>query len=584
MSASVLVVDDDELIQDMTSIILSRFGHATVIASSLEQATEALQQQTFDLVIADLRLPDGSGLQLLAEIRQRCPRTYVILITGFPDVETVREALREGAFDYLIKPIMPTELSHVVGLALEHKQLRDERAIMDNRMEAVFRGVDDAIVVLDKNGRILQINDAATHILKIDSASIHHLLQDEADWFFALMEPLLQQVQAAKDDHRTVRTIAVTKAGQERIFSCSASPFLDPADDALGVILVVRDESRLVMLERETQIRQGWQKMVGSSRVMREVYELIERLADVDSTVLITGETGTGKELVARALHDTSHRRHQPFVAVNCAALPSGLLESELFGHVRGAFTGAIRDKMGRFKMADGGTLFLDEIGDISLAMQVRLLRVLQTKVFEAVGDDKPIQVDVRVVTATHRNLPEQVQKGLFREDLYYRLAVVAVHLPPLRERKGDIPLLIDHFVAKLNAHLKRATKGVSDEVLQVLMEHPWPGNVRELEHVLEHAMVVARQPVLTYANLPPNLRVRVAPASGRPLSAGKTTHRGRPLKNGEPAGEGPDRETILRTLAESRWQMQAVAGKLGISRSTLWRRMKAMGLDQAQA
>ncbi|MBF0460246.1 MAG: sigma 54-interacting transcriptional regulator [Magnetococcales bacterium] len=576
MSATVLVVDDDDVLQKQISSVLSRSGYTTTVAISLQSAMAVLQTQSFDLIFTALSLPDGSGLQILAEIQKNHGCTKVIFVTSLPDMETVRMTLREGAFDYLVKPVLPAELTLVAARVTEHKRLREEQEWLHHRLEAVFRGVDDAILVLGEGWRIVQINAAATRLLGLGPAAINQPLQTETAWLFSTVEPLLRRAQAEGGGERAVRMITMTDGGVERILNCTASLFHDATHNALGTILVIRDESRLAILERETKTRQGWYGLVGSSQPMQEIYELIERLADVDTTVLITGETGTGKELAARALHDAGPRSHRPFVAVNCAALPAGLLESELFGHVRGAFTNAIRDKQGRFKLADGGTIFLDEIGDISLETQVRLLRVLQEQVFEAVGDNRPIKVDVRVVTATHRRLPELVRDGLFREDLYYRLKVVEIHMPPLREHKMDLPMLVEHFLTKFNARLKRSVKGVSDEVMRALVEYNWPGNVRELGHVLEHAMVMAPQSILVWSNLPPDFRqiVVMPKKSPMPVSRG-----GRPLKSGHPAGKGPDRETILQFLVESHWQLQVAASRLEISRSTLWRRMKTMGL-----
>ncbi|MBF0143102.1 MAG: sigma 54-interacting transcriptional regulator [Magnetococcales bacterium] len=451
-----------------------------------------------------------------------------------------------------------------------------------SRMNAIFHGVDDAIVAIDGEWRIVQFNESATRLLGITSSAMNRLLCEVVVWLFPYVEPLLRQAQIEGEGKRTVRMVNMTEGRASRVLNCTASLFTDPAQDSQGVILVVRDESRMAMLERETKTRQGWHGLIGSSRSMQEVYHLIERLAEVDSTVLITGETGTGKEVVALALHETSLRRSGAFVAVNCAALPAGLIESELFGHVRGAFTSATRNNPGRFKLADGGTIFLDEIGDLPLEMQVRLLRVLQERSFEAVGDNKPIHVDVRVITATHRDLRERVREGLFREDLYYRLKVVEMRMPPLREHKEDLPALVSYFLAKFNVRLNRSIKGVSDEVLSVLMDYNWPGNVRELEHVLEHAMVVAPQSILACSNLPPEFRASPTPPLCDP-TASRGHPVGRPLKRGLDSGEEFNRETILRVLEESGWRIQVAAAKLNVSRTTLWRRIKSMGLKQPE-
>ncbi|MBF0309548.1 MAG: sigma 54-interacting transcriptional regulator [Magnetococcales bacterium] len=578
MDNSILIIDDDPIFLDSLSFFLSMANYSPTIARSVQDGLETLQQKIFDLVILDICLPDGSGLQVLSAIQKHHPQTLSIILTGYPEVDTVCAALREGAFDFLIKPVMPPHLEHVVALAMEHKRIRENQEMMRNRLEAVFRSVDDAIVALDENWRIIQGNDTAFQLLGLSPCS-GKSLPEQAPWLFAEVEPLLMQARAESNGNRAMSVLTLNEEGVRKILSCTASLFHDPVQNSPGVILVVRDESRLALLDVGTHSRQGWNGLVGSSRPMQEVYELIERLADVDSTVLITGETGTGKELVARALHNTSSRRHHPFVAVNCAALPSGLLESELFGHTRGAFTNAVRHKIGRFKLADGGTIFLDEIGDLSLEMQVKLLRVLQEQVFEPLGDNNPVRIDVRVITATHRHLREAVREGHFREDLYYRLKVVEMRLPPLRDHKTDLPQLIDHFLTKFNARLKRSIKGVSEEVLAAFMEYSWPGNVRELEHILEHAMVLAQQSILVWSNLPSEFRADVQSAQPPRIPANAASEPS--VKDGCLAEKRPDREAILQALALSRWQVQLTAQRLGISRSTLWRRMKEMGLHQ---
>jgi transcriptional regulator with PAS, ATPase and Fis domain len=290
---------------------------------------------------------------------------------------------------------------------------------------------------------------------------------------------------------------------------------------------------------------------------MQKVYSLIEDLANVETTVLVTGESGTGKELVAEALHYSGDRKDRPLVKVNCSALPESLLESELFGHVKGAFTGAIRDKQGRFQLAQGGTIFLDEIGDVSPRVQQRLLRVLQQKEFERVGDSTPVKADVRVIAATNKDLREKVKTGEFREDLYYRLNVVEVALPPLRDRREDIPLLADHFMKRLNAKLGKEISGVSDDVLKVFMNHPWPGNIRQLEHVLEHAFILCRQNAITVEHLPADFKDTVE--ARRPLlTDGRTDERG----------------MILQALEKAGGNKARTAKLLGISRRTIYRKM----------
>jgi DNA-binding NtrC family response regulator len=303
----------------------------------------------------------------------------------------------------------------------------------------------------------------------------------------------------------------------------------------------------------------GLGRLVGQSRKMRDIFALTRQLAAVDTTVLITGESGTGKELIAEALHALGPRAQKPLVRVNCSALAPTLLESELFGHVRGAFTGAVKDSVGRFQAAQGGTLFLDEIGDIPQSVQIRLLRFLEQKEYERVGDHATIRADVRVVAATNVNLLHKVREGLFREDLYYRLRVVEIALPPLRERAEDIPLLVEHFVRHFGGKFGKAISGVSGDMLALFLRYPWPGNVRELKHALEHAAVLCPEGTIASAHLPPELAEFARSRGFDPL---------------HPAAGGPGRGDLLEALNRTDWNKAKTARMLGVSRSTLYRKL----------
>ena len=303
----------------------------------------------------------------------------------------------------------------------------------------------------------------------------------------------------------------------------------------------------------------GLGRLVGQSRKMRDIFALTRQLAAVDTTVLITGESGTGKELIAEALHELGPRAQKPLVRVNCSALAPSLLESELFGHVRGAFTGAVKDTVGRFQAAQGGTLFLDEIGDIPQSVQIRLLRFLEQKEYERVGDHATIRADVRVVAATNVNLLHKVREGLFREDLYYRLRVVEIALPPLRERAEDIPLLVEHFVRHFGGKFGKSISGVSGDMLALFLRYPWPGNVRELKHALEHAAVLCPDGTVTSAHLPPELADFAQSRGFDPL---------------HPAAGGPGRGDLLEALNRTDWNKAKAARMLGVSRSTLYRKL----------
>jgi transcriptional regulator with PAS, ATPase and Fis domain len=297
---------------------------------------------------------------------------------------------------------------------------------------------------------------------------------------------------------------------------------------------------------------------------MQKVYSLIKSLANVQTTVLVTGESGTGKELVAEALHLSGDRSHKPLVKVNCSALPESLLESELFGHVKGAFTGAIRDNIGRFHRADGGTIFFDEIGDISPKVQLKLLRVLEEREFERVGSSAPTKVDVRLIAATNRNLMEKVGNGELREDLYYRLKVIEIKLPPLRDRREDIPLLVEHFRNGFNVKFKKDIEGISSEVLEAFLKYPWRGNIRELEHTMEHAFVLCNRNIITFDDLP--YEFMAAPEAVRNSA----------IENAE-----ADTQGILEALKKTAWNKTKAARLLGIDRVTLYRKIKRYNITE---
>ncbi len=382
---TVLLVDDEAGIVEMLTIVFEKEGYRVRSARSLAEGTRQLEESAPDLVLTDLRMPDGTGLDLLRRSRELSPETPVVMITAYTSTKTAIEALKAGAYDYVSKPFDVEELKHVVGKALERKRLADENVALRSRVE-------------------------------------------------------------------------------ER-------PALGP--------------------------------LVGVSRRMRSVFDMVERIGRTTSTVLISGESGTGKGLIARAIHRTSARAARPFVSINCGALPENLLESELFGHEKGAFTGAVREKRGLFKEADGGTLFLDEIGETSLAMQVKLLQALQERVVRRVGGNVEEPIDVRIICATNKDLSQKVAERSFREDLYYRIAVIPLQIPPLRERREDVPLLVRHFLRKVTSEQGLPEKKISTEAMRLLEAQPWPGNVRELENLIERTVALEAGDVITSASLP---------------------------------------------------------------------------------
>ena len=324
-----------------------------------------------------------------------------------------------------------------------------------------------------------------------------------------------------------------------------------------------REKNKNILLSQALEKRYSFGNILGKNSRMQEIYEFISDISNTDSTVLIQGESGTGKELIARAIHFNSHRKTKPFVVANCSAYSQNLLESELFGHEKGSFTGAIRRKVGRFELAHGGTIFLDEIGEVSPPTQILLLRVLQDHRFERVGGEETLEVDVRVIAATNKNLMEEMKKGTFREDLYYRLNVIPIFVPPLRERKDDIPLLASHFLQKFTHEKKKEVASISPEVMETLLAHSWPGNVRELENTLEHAIIIAKKDKILPKDLPQYLLQKPLPAQ-QLVSL-----------------QDYERSLILRTLKETNWNKHQTSKRLKINRSTLYGKMKRYGLTK---
>ncbi len=389
MLKRILIVDDEESMRHMLSIMLKKEGYEVETAASGRLALEAVARGEFDAVLCDIRMPDMDGVGFLQALNHKAQELTVIMMSAFGTIDTAIEAMKLGAYDYISKPFKSDEILLTLRKAEERERLR-------------------------------------------------------------------------------------------------------------------RDNARLLS---EVQQTYSYESIVGKSAAMQEVFKTLQKVAGYKSTVLLMGESGTGKELLARAVHYNSPRRDRPFVAVNCGAIPENLLESELFGHLKGAFTDASRNKKGLFEEAHEGTLFLDEIGELPLALQVKLLRVLQEEEIRRVGDVKAIKIDVRVIAATVKDLEKEVKAGRFREDLYYRLNVLPLHVPPLRSRKDDIPVLVEHFIKKYNARLDMKVAGVTPEAMALLMEYDWPGNVRELENTIERAIVLTDSSHIQVANLPPAIR-----------------------------------------------------------------------------
>ena len=588
---AILVIDDEESLRDTFQFFLQNQGYAPVItASTYEEALQELSDRSFDLIISDIVLGGNTGIDVLKRVRELGLNCPVVMITGYPTVETAAEAVRLGAFDYIPKPVDKEALLKTARLALRQHQLEQgqrraerERERYRAFLETVFKSVTDGIVTVDLNLDVMEINPAARLLFNelqpglADQRSIVPLCGRED---FALVKKELLQV--LKTGQEGTPHLVECQGGDQRkkVLSIAAAPLKDGAGGLEGAVMVIRD---LTSPEpRQTGRRQQFHRFLGASDAMQAVYTLIENVGRVDLTVLITGESGTGKELAAEALHRESHRKNRTLVKVDCTAIPESLLESELFGHRKGSFTGADRDRMGRILQADGGTLFLDEIGDIPPMMQLRLLRFLQESTFYPVGQDTPLRVDVRVIAATNVDLKEKVRSGAFREDLYFRLRVIDVILPPLRERGDDILLLIDHFIAKIAPKVGKSIGGMSDQARQLLLDYPWPGNVRELEHVIERACVLCQGTTLSADELPTEIVAYRQPEEQPQTEDGLE----RPATVAAPR-TAPDlspTERILQALKKAGGNKAKAARLLGIDRTTLYRKIRELQMDLTQA
>jgi len=451
----VLVIDDDDPGREVMELLLRRAGFAAQSVSNGADGIDVVQEGATDLVLVDLFLPDKSGIEILKEIRQVAPEIEVVVITGHASAQTAVAAMKEGAFDYITKPVNFDELKIVIAKIREQQRLRSEN----------------------------------------------------------------------------------------------------------------------VYLKKQLLERFQFSNIIGGSTAMQRVFERMQRIVKTDSTVLIFGESGTGKELVARALHHNSRRKSHPFVAVNCGAIPETLLESELFGHMRGAFTGAVRDKIGKFEAAHHGTLFLDEIGTMPMHLQSKLLRVLQEQEVERIGSTKTIKLDVRVISATNADLEEQVRQGAFREDLFYRLNVIPLQLPPLRERREDILPLVNHFLEKFRRLMARPAIGMTRAALDILEQYHWPGNVRQLENVVERLVALTEGDAVTPDDLPSEIADQGVGGRGLCLDLS-------PQGIDMPAAIADlERKLIAKALLLGGGVKTKAAALLGLNRTTLVEKMRRLGV-----
>jgi len=579
----ILVVDDEESIRQTFEIFLISAGYEYVkTVATFGEAVEALAEKDYDLIICDVVLIGPCGTELLRKIRETGVKCPVVMITGFPNLESASESVRHGAFDYISKPVNKETLLRFTKQALQHWYLENKahRLQRENEkyrryLETIFRSVSDAIITVNTEMQIVQLNETAEQWLREKGVDgIFELDHLPTEVSLACLNDAREVLQKGTEVRKHLIECA-TPDNKIKLISLNASPLRGDDEEFQGVVIVARDMT-IDEPEQYGSNRNRFHGYIGGSSAMQNIYNLLENIGKVDTAVLITGESGTGKELAVEALHGESSRRDKPLVKVDCVSVTENLLESELFGHKKGAFTGADRDRVGRLFQADGGTLFLDEIGDISPKMQLLLLRFLQEKTFTPVGGDEPVQVDVRVIAATNVDFQAMVAEGKLREDLYYRLKVIEVKLPPLRERIDDIPLLVNHFLELFCTQLNKRIVTISDQVSECMVCYSWPGNVRELRHVMERACVLCDTSVLLLEHLPEELRL----ASDEEMPPQVVF---KDLENEENVmsalGTDPqyvnEDDKIIHALRQANGNKAKAARILGVARSTLYRQMQ---------
>jgi two-component system response regulator HydG len=455
---------------------------------------------------------------------------------------------------------------------------------LNRHMQSIFNTMNDGLIVIAPDGSIIMVNQAFEQLtgysaeevagkpctmLDCDACELAIKSGEGKIWWCALFDPKHGGIKRCRCNYRC-------KDGSRVPVLKNASVLRDEDGMPLGAVETLTDiseldrlDQELVQLSQQLESPEGFHGMIGVSAAMKRVFDVIHKAAQSESPVIIYGESGTGKELAARAIHLCGPRRERPYVQFNCAALNESLLESELFGHAKGAFTGAIRHRIGRFEAAGGGDIFLDEIGDVPLSTQVKLLRTLETKTFERVGENQPVQTDVRVITATNQDLEAMIGQGRFREDFFYRINVIPIHLPPLRERLEDVPVLVNAFIAGLRKKTGKDIPGLSNDCLAMFMAYEWPGNIRELKGVLEYAFVIAESGSITPQHLPPKM-VRRGPAPP-PLSA--------PLLPEQAVGLS-ERDALVEALRRSGGNQTQAAKLLGVNRVTVYNRMRKYGIE----
>ena len=617
----VLIVDDQqEIHDDFTEMLTSGFMAAStdafakaflqaehkpflpkfelLHATSGEEAIEIIKAEKesnrpIAAAYVDIRMPPGiDGIETIRRVRKIDRDLEIVIMTAYTDKslpEIVQDMELLHKLLYIRKPFSREEIQQITLSLVEkwnvEQQLSENRrqlTISHQRLEAVLDATGDAMAMYDTGNRLVFANRGYERMLDLPQDELQKMTSEAFTAHFKqrFREPDLPDVERGfffEGNGSVVEESNVGKVPRQRLFYRSTAPVHDSGGDVIGDLYVYRDVSKEIEVEQMKaevmRLRTALEKtysfsgMVGGSDQMKQVYAQVKQAAESDITVLIRGESGTGKELVAKSFHFNSLRKQGPFLAINCAAIPEALIESELFGHEKGAFTGAAKQRIGAFERARGGTVFLDEVGDMPPVLQAKLLRVLQEREIQRIGGSVSIPVDVRVIAATNKDLESRVKSGEFREDLYFRVAVFPIVVPPLRERREDIPLLAKHFLEKHAERIDKSMRGISNAALRLLLQYDWPGNVRELENAIERAVLLETTDVLQLNSLPPQLSPIVAsrkdpaaPAAILPLAE-------------------VERQALVHALELSANNVTEAARSLGLNRSTLYRKLKKYGL-----
>lgn len=557
-AARILIVEDEFAVAMELEDRLENLGY-DVVGHELRgrEAIDRAQETEPDLVLMDIRL-DGrmDGIEAAQQIRNKL-HVPVVFVTAYSDDDTLKRAKETAPFGYVIKPFEERELYASIEVALSTHALERRVARYRDDLRQILDGLNEGTAMTNSDGKLTFVSRSASHMLGRPPSAL-----TDRTWTAALPFPddtISVLKRRVRNDSQDLVPVSIEHKDDTQV-RMEVSVRRDPRDENRH-IFTFADVTDVHEMRRMLDEKTEFNDIVGKSEPMQQVFQEIRSVASVDATVLIHGETGTGKELVSRAIHDASSREEGPFVPVNCAAMSKDLAASQLFGHRKGAFTGAVDDHEGYFEAADGGTLFLDEIGDVPLEVQRQLLRVLEERKVTRLGETESRSVDVRIIAATHRDLMEEVENGNFRQDLLYRIRIARVELPPLRARRSDIPLLVRTFLRRGRATMGKDVEQISDGAMRQLLDYEWPGNVRELRNAVESAIIRATGPTLQADDLPPELKGNGPTTNGR----------------SEPESEA---ERIRAALEQTDGNRTDAAELLGISRATLYRRLDEYGIE----